>query len=159
MTSRLWHWRCSRERCKARYHSRLHPDEYKRGWKCKACGGEKFRIIADRTKDRCDVLCDCGAYSWYGPSGIAPHRRGSRACHYNSDGTLRVPVRKQEDRLHPEAGRRIADLDQHGAIWWFYDGESEYEATWAAQPDQSLAELCGLQSVLELPSSSFGGGE
>lgn len=152
--SRLWHWRCSREKCKARYHSRLHPDEYKRGWKCKACGGEKFRIIADRTKDRCDILCTCLSYAW-----PAPHRRGSRACHYDIDGTLRVPVRKQEDRLHPQTRRTIADFDQHGAIWWFYDGEFEYETTWVCEPDKSIAQLGGVQGLLQLPETPAGAWE
>lgn len=159
MGSRLWHWRCSREKCKARHHSRLHPDEYKRGWKCKACGGTKYRIIADRSKDRCDTLCTCGAYQWVGPSGFVPHRRGSRACHFNIDGTLRVPVRKQSDRLHPQAWRTRADLDEHGVVWFFYDGEAEYETTWAREPDKVVAQLGGVQGMLELPPSLADGGE
>lgn len=160
---RRWNWRCSRESCKARYHGRLHPDDYKRGWKCKACGGTRFRMIRNMVKETGHVNCSCGAYAhWQDQysAGPAPHRRGSRDCYFNKDGTARpVPPRKQADRLHPQASRQWADRDQHGVIWWFYDGEHELETVWLSGHGESIAQFCGVQSMLELSEAPFEGGE
>lgn len=152
-----YHWRCSKETCKARYKGALHPDEYKRKWKCKACGGERFRMIANLQKDSCNILCNCGAYArWQDEhsSGPAPHRRGSRACAYNKDGTMRQIVRRHEDRLHPQAHRMMAGHDRNGPVFWLYDGEAEYEATWASEPDTCIAQFGGVQILLELQAAS-----
>lgn len=86
-----YHIRCSKEVCKLRYALSTHPDDTRGGWKCKKCGGVKFRWIKNRKKERGSTLCNCLGYMWmnewdtYSP----PHRRGSRACHFNLDGSVR----------------------------------------------------------------------
>ena len=145
-----WNWRCSKEKCKARYCGPTHPDDYKRGWKCKACGGTQFRIIKDMRKETGRIDCTCNGFmQWAGP-----HRRGSRGCWYNADGTTRLHIRTQAERLHPHAMRTAADVDQHGKIWWFYDGELESEAAWTRTDDPSQSEWCWNQGMLELQSAS-----
>ncbi|MGF6738473.1 hypothetical protein OKW47_002219 [Paraburkholderia atlantica] len=89
-----WHIRCSRDKCRARHTLPKHPDEYKRGWKCRACGCERYTIIKDIIKHSGHVDCNCGAFIWTGSTGnyeCTTHRRGSRACWFNRDGTPREP--------------------------------------------------------------------
>lgn len=88
-----WRIRCSKESCKIRYSLPRHPDDYVRGWKCRGCGGSKFRVIKNRTKERGATLCNCSGYAWVGAwtNGTAPHRRGSPWCWYRADGTQRMP--------------------------------------------------------------------
>lgn len=85
--------RCSKRACSMRFSLPRHPDDYKRGWRCAGCHGMAFRLIADRPRDRCAVLCNCGGYQWVRPwaRANAPHRRGSPACWYRKDGSMRMP--------------------------------------------------------------------
>lgn len=84
--------RCSREKCKARAVFNKHPDAYKVPRKCENCGGTRFRVIANRAKDRNATTCMCGAFIWTGSVGrfeCLKHRRGSPGCRYDANGTAR----------------------------------------------------------------------
>ena len=89
-----WHVRCGKSACRKRHSLLKHPDEYARGWKCRGCGGSRYTVVKDRNKDRGQVDCYCGAYVWPSSTGryeCLIHRRGSPSCHFNANGTPRVP--------------------------------------------------------------------
>lgn len=98
MSIKRWHVRCSREKCRKRAVFSMHPDEYTVPRRCEGCGGTKFRIIKDRSKEAGNnIRCSCagrvfGAVraSNYSAS-MPPHRRGSPNCWYRADGTMRMP--------------------------------------------------------------------
>lgn len=111
MRSARWHIRCSKSKCRARHTLPKHPDEYVRGWKCRACGCERFTIIKDLIKNSGHVDCDCFGYLWSGsgPCNRPPHRRGSRACWFNRDGTPREA---------DEFGRATYSCPHDGLVRW-----------------------------------------
>lgn len=81
--------RCSRETCRLRYTVKLEPLNFK----CRKCGNEKYRL--DKTamaRDNAKMSCLCTGYKWGDDrTSKAPHRKGSRQCHYRKDGTQRFP--------------------------------------------------------------------
>lgn len=82
--------RCSR--CEARDVFTKHPDEYTVPRTCGKCGHNKFRVLKNRAKDRCNVNCECGGYQWLNRTEttvFTRHQRGTRFCLYNRDGSLR----------------------------------------------------------------------
>ena len=85
--------RCSREKCKARAVFAQHPDSYKVPRKCAKCGGTQFRVIKNMARETGAIECTCAGYQW-GDDRTAqrpPHRRGSRYCHFRSNGESRQP--------------------------------------------------------------------
>lgn len=90
------HVRCNFERCRKRAVFRQHPDMYITPRVCEGCGGTKFRVIENRTKDRGAKLCNCagrvfGDVKAGEHSAELVHRRGSPNCYFRKDGTPRYP--------------------------------------------------------------------
>jgi hypothetical protein len=126
-----WHVRCSREKCELRYVFAKHPDDYKVPRKCKGCGGTRFRVIKNIIKDSGHVDCQCGAYpTWQDNRSArpAPHRRGSRYCYFNRDGTERPAYACPHDGLPRWPALYCSEATRPRDSWWHFG----WQATQAA---------------------------
>jgi hypothetical protein len=74
MYKRGWHYRCSREKCKARRTLPRRIEEYTIAPRCRACGGTALRWDRDRALVHMQRKpCQCDGYAFL-------HRKGSKFC-------------------------------------------------------------------------------